>query len=101
MPWFEGGMSALSEFLRTNVGYPESDRTNDIEGVSYVTFEIDESGDLMNVRIYPGTESKATESMHKEGLRVVALMPPWTPGTLEDNRPVQVRYSIPIRFKLR
>jgi antitoxin component YwqK of YwqJK toxin-antitoxin module len=101
MPEYKGGMTALAEFLRTNVTYPVSDRKNDREGVSYVTFEIDERGDLINVRIFPGTEGKATASMHKEGLRVVALMPPWTPGTLEDNRPVKVRYSIPIRFKLR
>lgn len=101
MPEFEGGMNGLGEFLRSNIKYPEKEKKNNIEGVSYVMFVVNERGDLENIKIYPGTESKGTENMHKESIRVISMMQPWTPGFLSNGRPVRVSYSIPIRYKLK
>jgi protein TonB len=100
MPEFPGGMASLAEFLRKNVVYPEMERNNDIEGVSYVQFVVDKDGSITQVKTYPGTESKATQNMHDEAIRVVKMMPKWKPGK-QRGKPVKVSYSIPVRFKLR
>ncbi|MBI1183997.1 TonB family protein [bacterium] len=100
MPEFPGGMSQLSRFLQQSVVYPEMEKQNDIQGESYVQFVIDESGFITNVRIYPGMESKGTQNMHNEAMRVIQLMPRWSPG-IQRGKPVKVSYSIPVRFKLR
>ncbi len=100
MPQYPGGMPALADFLRRNVVYPEMERNNDIQGVSYVQFVVNKRGFIEDVRIYPGTENKATPNMHAEGIRVIELMPRWKPG-FQRGQPVKVSYSIPIRYKLR
>jgi len=100
MPVFPGDMAGLAEFLRKNVVYPEMEKQNDIEGISYVQFVIDKDGSVTNVKIYPGTESKATQNMHNEAIRVISMMPKWKPGK-QRGKPVKVSYSIPVRFKLR
>ncbi|MBR4602316.1 MAG: energy transducer TonB, partial [Prevotella sp.] len=44
------------------------------------------------------------ESLHplldKEALRVISLMPKWTPAKVGDNI-VETRYSVPVNFKLK
>jgi len=42
---------------------------------------------------------KMKYSTLKEALRVVSSMPAWTPGK-QDGKPVNVRYNIPISFRL-
>lgn len=100
MPQFYGGQEAMVRYLRRYIKYPELERNNDIQGVSYVQFVVSALGEIQNVKIYPGTEGKATENMHREALQVVKQMPRWEPG-FQNGTAVNVSYSLPIRFKLR
>lgn len=100
MPEFPGGVVEMQKYVMNNVNYPEMEKQNNIEGVAIVQFVIDTDGEVTEVRIFPGTESKATENMRKEAIRVVETMPKWKPGK-QRGKAVKVKYTLPVRFKLR
>lgn len=100
MPEFPGGQAAMFAFISKEVEYPELEKQNNIEGTAVVSFVIDAKGNVTDVKIFPGTESKATENMRKEAIRVINMMPKWKPGK-QRGKPVKVRFTVPIRFKLR
>ena len=95
MPEFPGGQKALLAFLGNNVRYPVIAQENGVQGKVYVAFIIDEKGRVTNPTILRGED----ESLNREALRVVASMPNWKPGRQHD-KPVKVRYNVPISFQL-
>lgn len=95
MPEYPGGIEGLKSFLVENVTYPENAKKNKITGKVYVSFVIDESGEVINTRIARGVDP----DLDKEALRVVGLMEKWTPG-MEVGKPVKVQFTLPIQFAL-
>jgi TonB family protein len=77
MPEYPGGEEALVRFLGTNIVYPMSAKTSGIQGVVYVSFDVDINGGLSNIQIIKGIGGGCDE----EVLRVVKLMPKWKPGS--------------------
>ena len=96
MPEFPGGERALLSYLSGNVKYPLIAQENGIEGKVYVSFIIDEQGNIYDVNLIRGVDL----SLDNEALRVVKGMPKWKPGK-QGGRPVKVRYNVPIYFDLR
>lgn len=96
MPEFPGGLSALYEFLKDNVNYPEFAKKVNIQGTVYVSFVVEKDGSVSNVEILRGIGGGCDE----EAVRVVKSMPPWKPGR-QMGRPVRVAYKLPIRFTLK
>ncbi len=92
-PQFPGGQDSLEAFLNNNLIYPENARINHIKGRVYVGFLVDKTGKIKNAKVLSG----ATEELDKEAMRVVALMPDWTPGTAGGSA-VDVQYILPIDF---
>ncbi len=95
MPEFPGGQRALIDFLSKNVKYPLLARENGITGKVFVSFVIDETGNILNVELIRGVDP----SLDKEAIRVVASMPRWQPG-MQAGKWVKVKYSVPINFQL-
>jgi TonB family protein len=95
MPELRGGEEWLIKFIQSNVVYPEYARKNKIAGTVYIDFVVDKLGNVTNVKLRRGVE----KSVDDEALRVVRLIPSYTPGYLNGN-PVNVQYTIPIRFNL-
>jgi protein TonB len=95
MPEFPGGQRALLNFLSKNVKYPVIAQENGITGKVFVSFVIDEAGDILNVELLRG----ADPALDKEALRVVSSMPKWQPG-MQGGKTVKVRYTVPINFQL-
>ncbi len=95
MPGFPGGDLALRKYLANAVKYPVIAQENDIHGKVYVSFVIDETGNITNVHLLRGVDT----SLDNEALRVVQTMPNWKPGK-QGGKPVKVRYSLPIQFEL-
>jgi TonB family protein len=95
MPQFPGGVSALLEFLSTNVRYPKDAYEACVQGRVIVTFVVEKDGSISEAKVvkpvYP--------SLDEEALRVVNGMPNWEPGKVAGE-PVRVKYTIPIAFKL-
>ncbi len=94
-PGFPGGNDALHEFLGNNLDYPEDARRIGIEGKVYVTFVVDELGNVVNVKVPRPIGGGCDE----EAIRVVEMMPRWEPGLLKG-KPVKVTYQLPIIFRL-
>jgi len=94
MPEYPGGQEGLRNFLARNVRYPIEALQRGIQGRVYVNFVIDENGDVTNIKIARGVH----KSLDQEAVRVVKLMPKWTPG-MQDGKPVKVSYTAPISFK--
>ena len=95
MPSYPGGASALMEFLKENVNYPEQAYDDCIQGKVVCSFVVERDGSLSDLRI--------VKSLHplfdKEALRVLSLMPNWIPGK-QNGESVKVKYTIPIAFRL-
>lgn len=95
-PEFPGGRAALLKYLADNLRYPRLARELNIQGTVIIQFTVDRSGQIRDVTVARGIGGGCDE----EAIRVVENMPAWTPGR-QNNRPVNVRYSLPIRFELR
>jgi TonB family protein len=95
MPQFQGGETALQEFLQDRVIYPHLARESGITGIVLISLVVDADGRMRHLNILSGIGGGCDE----EALRVVQLMPDWKPGVLEGN-PVKVKLTIPIRFSL-
>jgi TonB family protein len=89
-PEFPGGDSELMPFIRENI------RPKGAEGKVFVVFVVDTDGSVVNVDLHKGL--KDCSECDKEALRVVNLMPKWSPGK-QNSKAVKVRYIIPILFK--
>ena len=96
MPEFPGGIKALMTYLSTNIHYPEDARKKNIQGKAHIQFVVKSDGSISDIKI---AKSSGNESLDKEAMRVVASMPKWTPGT-QDGKNVNVRYILPIMFRL-
>jgi TonB family protein len=94
-PFFPGGHEGYVKFLVDNIKYPEEAIKKSVTGTVYVTFVVEETGAVTNVKILRGIGSGCDE----EALRVVKMMPNWNPG-LEKGRPVAVQFNLPIKFNL-
>jgi protein TonB len=95
MPEFPGGQKALLNYLSTHVNYPEIAQENGIQGKVYVSFVIDENGNIRNVNILRGVD----KSLDSESIRVVQSMPKWKPGK-QRGKAVKVQFNVPITFEL-
>ena len=95
MPEFPGGTKAMMYFLMKTVRYPESAHEAHIEGRVIASFVIGKDGSISNAKI----ERSVDPALDAEALRVVSLMPKWTPG-MQNGKPVAVRYTVPLVFRL-
>ena len=95
MPEFPGGMSALGRYIADKVRYPVIAQENRIQGRVYVTFVVNKQGVVENVEIRRGVDP----ALDKEALRVINSLPNWKPGK-QRGKPANVRYTVPINFKL-
>lgn len=93
-PSFPGGESAMYEFIKSNLQYPEEAKKNNEHGRVVVTFCIEKDGTITNAYIIRGR----TPSLDAEALRIVSIMPKWEPGKM-NGEPKRVSYNLPITFK--
>lgn len=95
MPQFPGGEKKMMEFIRYNLKYPNQAFLNNIQGTVIVNFVIDREGIISRAKVM----SSPHPILSAEALRVISLMPDWTPG-MQDGKPVTVSYTIPIKFMM-
>lgn len=95
MPEFPGGSDAMTKFIIDNVKYPEEAKTKGIEGKVLVSFIVSKTGNLNKIEV----KQKVNDELDAEAIRVVKLMPSWTPGE-SKGKTVDVEMVLPIQFKL-
>lgn len=96
MPEFpDGGMSALMEYLKKNIKYPEAAMKKGTQGRVTVQFVVEKDGSIANAKVLRGVDP----DLDKEAVRVVSVMPKWKPGT-QKGEAVRVKYTVPVMFRL-
>lgn len=95
MPEFPGGMEALLQYLGKNIKYPTIAQEQGIQGKSIISFVVNKDGSIVD----PKVEKSLDASCDKEAMRVISQMPKWKPGK-QRGKPVRVKYTVPVSFRL-
>lgn len=95
-PDFPGGMAKMYEYLQKNTKYPDMEFDAGIQGKVFVEFVVAADGSIQEVKVRRGV----SPGLDKEALRAVRSMPKWSPGKM-NGKPVKVRFTIPVDFKLK
>jgi len=95
MPEFPGGDLGLMKYIQKNVKYPAIAKEYNITGKVYVSFIVDKSGKVTNVKIVRGVD----RHLDAEAVRVVKSLPKYKPGK-QRGKAVRVMFTIPINFTL-
>ncbi|MEO1655352.1 MAG: energy transducer TonB, partial [Bacteroidota bacterium] len=91
----KGGMAAFYKYLGKKIKYPKLARRMQIEGRVFVQFVVDKDGSLTDIKVLKGIGGGCDE----EAIRVLKEAPKWEAGR-QRGKPVRVRMSVPIFFRL-
>ena len=89
-------MEQMAKHIKKNQQYPERAMEDGIQGRVSVLFVIYKEGGISNVQV---RGPKGGELLEKEAKRVIEKLPKFKPG-MQRGKPVKVKYSQPITFKL-
>jgi len=99
MPEFQDyGKRSLNKFrdyISQNLQYPTEALERGIDGTVHISFIIDESGNIANVKVVKSVD----KSLDAEAIRVLSEAPKWKPGK-QRGKPVKVSMSLPVKFAL-
>ena len=96
MPEFpNGGMMGLMQFLSKNIKYPPIAQENGTQGRVIVQFVVNKDGSIVDAKVIRSVDPY----LDKEALRVINAMPKWNPGE-QRGKPVRVKYTVPVTFRL-
>ena len=95
MPEFPGGQMALLQYLSKSIKYPVIAQENGIQGRVSCSFVVNKDGSIVDAEVIRGVDP----SLDKEALRVINSMPKWSPGK-QRGKPVRVKYTVPVTFRL-
>ncbi len=95
MPSFPGGEDKLLQYFATHIVYPEIAKRAGVEGRLYISFVVRSTGEITDISVIKGLGA----GLDEEAVRVVKSMPKWKPGK-QNGKPVSVKVSIPMVFKL-
>ncbi|RTL13530.1 MAG: energy transducer TonB [Flavobacteriaceae bacterium] len=84
----------MGEHINATFRYPPKARKKNIEGRVLVLFIINKDGEINKIETRGGDPILQTEA-----LRIVRLLPKMKPG-MQKGKPVNVKYALPIIFKL-
>jgi protein TonB len=96
LPGYNGGQTALENYITNNIEYPQDAIDNNMEGTVKVQFAVDEQGAISNVK---AVGDKLGYGLEEEAIRVVSKMPKWTPGKIKGKN-VKTWRTLPITYKL-
>lgn len=95
MPDFPGGQAELLKFIAKSIKYPVIAQENGIQGRVICAFVVNKDGSVVDAEVLRGVDP----ALDKEALRVIGTMPKWKPGK-QRGKPVRVKYTVPITFRL-
>ena len=96
MPEFPGGQQTMMRYIGEHIKYPVIAQENGIQGRAICQFVVNKDGSIVDVVV---VRSSGDASLDKEAVRVINSMPKWKPGK-QRGKPVRVKYTIPINFRL-
>ena len=96
MPEFPGGAQAMMRYIAENIKYPVIAQENGIQGRVICQFVVEKDGKVSDIQV---VRSSGEASLDKEAQRVIGSMPKWKPGK-QRGKPVRVKYTVPVNFRL-
>jgi periplasmic protein TonB len=94
-PKFKGDMNGLRKFIEKNLKYPSNNIC--VTGKVYIQFIVEKDGRVT----HPIILRSLAKAYDDEALRLVRLMPKWTPAKdYEGKKFVKSKFVIPINFTL-
>lgn len=94
-PEFGGGINGLPNFIMQNIIYPPSAKADTVEGTVFVGCYVDTLGHTTNHEVLRGIRN----DLNEEALRVAKLVN-FDKAAMQAGKPIKVRYTIPVVFKL-
>jgi protein TonB len=91
----KGGMAEFYKYVAQNIEYPKQARKMSVEGKVILQVTIDKDGSLTDIQVLKGIGAGCDE----EAVKVVKESPKWNPGK-QRGRPVKVKMTVPIMFRL-
>ena len=95
LPQFPGGAVEFMKWLTKNLKYPPSAQQRKVQGRVVAQFIVNKDGSISDLVLV----EKVSPELDREALRVLRMMPKWTPGVM-DAKPCRTQVCIPIVFKL-
>ncbi len=95
MPDFPGGESAMYNFIKKNLKYPQAAKEAGIEETIYMRFVVDSTGVVGRVSVQKGRNKMLIDA----ATECLKSMPKWTPGSMYGKK-VSVYYMLPFKFRL-
>ena len=96
MPSFPGGDVALMKFIKDNMIYPYEALKNRIEGKVIIQFVVTKTGKVGKVKVV----RSVNKELDQEAVRLIKMLPDFSPGRNNVGEPVNVWYILPVIFKL-
>lgn len=95
-PVLIGGSEFLNYHFMTLMRYPAEARRYGVDGTVWISATITKDGKMIDEKVEEGPD----RGLREEALRVMQLIPDeWFPGNA-NGKPVDVRVSLPVKFKL-
>lgn len=95
--FINGGDAGLSRFIGQNIEYPRMALDSGLSGMVMLQFVVEKNGSLSGLE---AINRKIGLGLEEEAIRVVSLTSgKWTPA-IQRNKPVRMRFRLPIKFKL-
>lgn len=88
----------VMSFIYKNLKYPSVARENGVEGTVVISFIINKQGKITDVQLMRDIGAGCGEAT-KKTIEKLQEQITFSPG-MQQSKPVQVRYNLPIRFKL-
>jgi TonB family protein len=95
MPRFPGGSEEMNRFISKTKKYPVEALEKGISGRVVLKFIVTKNGNITNLKVL----RSVSPELDKEAIRIVSLMPNWTPGK-QNGQNVNVQFTMPITFTL-
>lgn len=95
-PQFPGGEKALSNYIQSNIRYPQEALRVSVGGIALVSFTVNSNGDIRK----PKVVKEIGWGIDDEAVRLVLNMPRWEPAR-QNGRPVSMEYTLSIRFNIK
>lgn len=95
LPEYPGGVVEFMKWLTKTLKYPDEALRRHTEGKVMVNFIVEKDGSLSNIKIV----KSAGKLLDDEALRVMNLMPKWSPGK-DKGKPCRTLMAIPIVFEI-
>ena len=95
LPEYPGGVVEFMKWLTKTLKSPDEALRRHTEGKVMVNFIVEKDGSLSNIKIV----KSAGKLLDDEALRVMNLMPKWSPGK-DKGKPCRTLMAIPIVFEI-